>query len=100
MKAHYLLPALFVVAACDVPNSPSRAASNGSTEIKLQEGQNCWDNQCMRYDPRNGSFTLPGRYSVGAISGSIQNGGYISVSAYQQNFSRAINAGFNGREFR
>ncbi len=96
MKTIYIIPVLLIVAACDVPNNPTRSSATGVTEIKLQEGRNCWDNQCMRFNPRNGSFSLSGRESVGPSSGSLQSGGYISVSAFQQTFINANRAASRG----
>lgn len=100
MKAHHIFPVLLLIAACDTPNSATRLTSSGSTVIKLQGNLTCWDNRCMRYDAYNGSFSLPGRYSINAPAGTVQTGGYISVAAFQQIYSLASRASFNGREDR
>ncbi|WIY25698.1 hypothetical protein [Parasedimentitalea psychrophila] len=100
MKALLILPTLLVITACEAPNSATRTTANGSTEIKLQNNQNCWDNRCMRYHAYNGTFSIPGRYSVNAPAGAIQSDGYISVAAFQQAYTRASRASYNGRENR
>lgn len=99
MKA-LLLPAFLVITACEAPNSATRTTRSGSTEIKLQNNQNCWDNRCMRYNAYNGTFSIPGRYSVNAPAGAIRSDGYISVDAFQQTYTRANRASFNARENR
>ena len=100
MKAYLILPALLVMAACDAPNSETRTTAGGGTEIKLQNNLNCWDNRCMRYDAQKGTFALAGRYPVSPPAGAVQNGGYISVAAFQQTYTWASRASFNGREDR
>lgn len=100
MRARLIFPALLIIAACEVPDSVSRTSAGGGTEIKLQNGQNCWDNQCMRYNAQSGSFSLPSRYSVDAPAGAVQAGGYMSVPAFQQTYERAIRTAFNGKENR
>lgn len=92
MKALCIVPVFFAVAACDVPNNSTRADASGSAQIQLQDGRNCWDNQCMRFNSRNGSFYISGRVPVRPPAGSIQSGGYISVAAFQQTFHTAMRA--------
>jgi len=100
MKAHLIFPALLVMVACDVPIAATRTSASGETEIKLQNNLNCWDNRCMRYNAQNDTFSLSGRYAVRAPAGAVQNGGYISVAAFEQTYTRASRASFSGRENR
>lgn len=98
MKTFYLLPALLVATACDVPNNISRANSNGVTEFELLQGMNCWENTCMWYDASRDTFEIPGRYSIKAPVNSVQSNGYMTVPDFQQTFILANRAAFNDRD--
>ena len=92
MKALLVVPVLLLVAACDVPNNSTRQGAGGGAEIQLQDGRNCWDNQCLQYNPRRGTFSISGRHSVTAPAGALKGDGYITVSGFQQAFHRAMRA--------
>jgi hypothetical protein len=89
MKLPFFTFALVFLAACAVPDSPSRTGPQGETEIQFQDGKNCWQNKCLKYDIKYRSVAVTGRNPV-SISRDIDvRDGYVSEAEFSSMFAAA-----------
>ena len=65
-----------------VPDNESRLASDGTLEIALQPGRNCWDNQCFRYDPETGELSAIGHEAIAVPSDLDLTSGFVSEDEF------------------
>ncbi|MBJ6372321.1 hypothetical protein [Sedimentitalea arenosa] len=91
-----LLPALLLLAACAVPDNPSRSGAGGETQIQLSDGQNCWNNRCFRFSSVNRSVQVTGKYPVRAPRDIDLRDGYVTEAQFAAMFQTANMAYANG----
>ena len=83
------IPALLLVAACAVPDNPTRSTSSGSTQIQLTDGNNCWNNRCFRFSKINRSVSVIGKFPVRVPRDIDVRDGYVSEAEFAQMFQAA-----------
>ena len=64
-----------------VPDNAMRNGPNG-VEIQINDGRNCWDNQCIRYDARKNEIEIPGRAPVMVPADVDLSDGYVSEADF------------------
>ncbi|MFD3188697.1 hypothetical protein ACFMPD_00310 [Sedimentitalea sp. HM32M-2] len=84
-----LLPAALLVAACSAPDNPVRTAPGGTTEIALQDGRNCYNNQCLRYSRAQRSVSVTNKYPVRIPRDIDVRDGYVTPADFAAMFQTA-----------
>lgn len=89
MTKFHFLPIVLLLAACSVPNNPSRTGGSGVTEIQLIDGKNCWNNRCLRFDSTDRSVQVSGKFPVRAPRDIDLRSGYVTEAEFAQMFQTA-----------
>ncbi|MBK0325883.1 hypothetical protein I5535_01110 [Rhodobacteraceae bacterium F11138] len=91
------IPLVVVLGACAVSeDNPTRTTESGVTEIRLQDGRNCYQNQCLTYHSRYGTVSVTGRNSVRMPAIIDTSDGYVTAGEYATMFRDANMAFANG----
>jgi hypothetical protein len=84
-----LLIVLVVVSACSVPNNASRSGASGAMEIQLVDGNNCWNNRCLRFVSEDRSVSVTGKGAVRVPRDIDLRDGYVSEAEFASMFQAA-----------
>ncbi len=64
MTAIRIIPVVLLLVGCAAENNPTQTNALGEGQIALNDGRNCWNNQCFRYSKVNRSVSVLGRHPV------------------------------------
>lgn len=91
MIAPRLLPFMLGLAACTaLPESATRVTAQGGTEIRLQDGRNCWNNQCITFNSVSRTAAATGRIPVRLPRSIDISDGYVSDAEFAAIFSASV----------
>ncbi|MEW9921109.1 hypothetical protein AB2B41_15960 [Marimonas sp. MJW-29] len=82
-----LIGAAAILSACAVQTSATRTGPSG-LEIQITNGQNCWNNKCIRYNAARNTVSIQGR--IGVPAGPI--GDYVSPATFEALYGAALRA--------
>jgi hypothetical protein len=98
---HVAVVGFVVLAACSSPNNPTRPMPQGEgTQIAFENGTNCWNNQCLRFNKANRAISVTGRYPVSVPRNIDVRDGYVSdveFAAMYTGANRALARGAGSR---
>lgn len=73
------------LAGClEIPDNAFRQAPNGAKEIAIQEGRNCWGNQCFSYNARLGEISVTGREPAAVPTDIDLTTGFVSEAEFER----------------
>lgn len=96
LSLRWIAPALLLVAACEVPDNAVRTSDTGTSQIRLQDGRNCFNNRCFDLNTSRGSVQLIGRNPARIPSGVNWTDGFVTPSEFNRMFQAANSAYASG----
>ncbi len=96
MRHLTFIPFALALTACSVPDSPTRTSAAGATEIRLQDGKTCYQNQCLTYDPSRGTISVIAHHTTRLPAAIDVSDGYVTATEFATMFERANRTYSNG----
>ncbi len=96
MLYRFAIPALLLVAACEVPDNPVRTSNSGATQISIQNGRNCLNNRCFDLNTSRGSVQLTGKNPARIPTGINYSDGFVTQDEFNRMFAAANSAYASG----
>jgi len=85
-----------LVGCLKVPDNAMRQGPSG-IEIQINDGRNCWGNQCFHYDADENEIEISGREPIAVPEGVDLSDGYASEAEFAALLSAARKAPLEAR---
>ena len=86
---HFLVVALLAVACAPQSNETRVAPQGGGTQIRFEDGRNCWQGRCLNFSRRDRWISVSGRNPVLVPKDIDLRDGYVTEAEFQRMFATA-----------
>ncbi|MGV6849302.1 MAG: hypothetical protein ACWA5A_13080, partial [Marinibacterium sp.] len=81
------LSAGLALAGCETPQDPVITTADGSQQIQIRAGLNCYDNQCFHYEPASGTIHVSSRRNIRPPAGVPLASGQITPGEFRATYN-------------